>query len=128
MDRIKHQHKLPSLPRPCEIFDVIGGVGTGGCVLHFFLPKAILNPLYYIRLIALMLGRLEMPIDIAIKEYGRFSARVFSDEKLGRSSRPFKASTFEAAIKDLLKSLHLDPDSLIMAPSDSSCCRYVHLH
>ncbi|KAG5633622.1 hypothetical protein DXG03_006897, partial [Asterophora parasitica] len=62
MARIQHLEKLPTLPLPCDYFDLIGGVGTGG-------------------LIALMLGRLKMPIDTAINEYVNFTENIFSQKK-----------------------------------------------
>ena len=30
MERIKNDEGLPSVPRPCEYFDLIGGTSTGG--------------------------------------------------------------------------------------------------
>ncbi|KAG6804725.1 hypothetical protein H0H92_002886, partial [Tricholoma furcatifolium] len=60
MHRLKNVANLDAVPKPCDYFDVIGGVGTGG-------------------VIALMLGRLRMPIDVAIEEYVNFSRKVYSD-------------------------------------------------
>lgn len=30
MEKIKDAQSLPEVPRPCELFDLIGGTGTGG--------------------------------------------------------------------------------------------------
>jgi len=30
--RIQHEKQLSDLPRPCDVFDLAGGTGTGGCV------------------------------------------------------------------------------------------------
>ena len=32
MRRVQHDKGLPSLPRPCDYFDLIGGTSTGGSV------------------------------------------------------------------------------------------------
>ncbi|KAG6880557.1 hypothetical protein C0995_005996, partial [Termitomyces sp. Mi166 len=81
MHRLKHSEKAESVPKPCDYFDMIGGVGTGG-------------------VIALMLGRLRMPIDEAIKKYIDFSKKVYSDIKRLRT-RPekFKATTFVSGME-----------------------------
>jgi len=46
-------------PKPCDYFDMIGGTSTGG-------------------LIALMLGRLCMPVDEAIEAYIVLAPRIFT--------------------------------------------------
>jgi patatin-like phospholipase/acyl hydrolase len=33
MNKIKVEENLPAIPHPCNYFDLIGGTGTGGCVL-----------------------------------------------------------------------------------------------
>lgn len=33
MNRIQYSENLADAPRPCDYFDLIGGVGTGGCVV-----------------------------------------------------------------------------------------------
>ncbi|KAJ7827165.1 hypothetical protein B0H14DRAFT_1240272 [Mycena olivaceomarginata] len=73
MYRLKVAEDLPDIPHPCDYFDLIGGTGTGG-------------------LIALMLGRLRMSVEDAIKAYGELSKEVFSHVKpqavLGGSRLP----------------------------------------
>ncbi|KAG6879103.1 hypothetical protein C0992_005186, partial [Termitomyces sp. T32_za158] len=83
MNRINFIDKAAVAPKPCQYFDLIGGVGTGG-------------------LIALMLGRLEMPIDRAIEAYVRFTSSVFSDKKW-RSKEKFKVSVFETNMKAIIE-------------------------
>lgn len=39
MERLKFEKKLDAVPRPCDVFDMIAGSGTGGCV--FSLPYII---------------------------------------------------------------------------------------
>ncbi|TRM59207.1 hypothetical protein BD626DRAFT_608564 [Schizophyllum amplum] len=70
---IQRASGLPSLPLPCEYFDIIAGSGTGG-------------------LIALMLGRLRLSIEDAIECYTRIVGQVFSQIKADGS---FKATSFE---------------------------------
>ncbi|KAG6809484.1 hypothetical protein H0H92_016063 [Tricholoma furcatifolium] len=74
MHRLKHLSSVDSVPKPCEYFDIIGGVGTGG-------------------VIALMLGRLRMPINVAIDKYVEFSKKVYSDIK-EHGFEKFKATDY----------------------------------
>jgi len=101
MHRIKHLNNLPSVPRPCDYFDLIGGTGTGG-------------------LIALMLGRLEMPIDVAIDRYVRFAKDVFSKKKTRRNEL-FKATRFEKAMKTMIESARQPEDVPILGQESSHC-------
>ncbi|KAG6809211.1 hypothetical protein H0H92_001133 [Tricholoma furcatifolium] len=104
MHRLKHIANLDTVPKPCEYFDVIGGAGTGG-------------------VIALMLGRLRMPIDAAIEEYVKFSRKVYSDVKK-HGSQKFKATTFVSGMKDILKAAGYPVDLLILE-DDPSCLSFV---
>src|SRR5688572_23241639 len=49
------------LPKPCDVFDMIGGTSTGG-------------------LIAVMLGRLKMSVDECIAAYIKLSSQIFAPE------------------------------------------------
>jgi len=88
MERMKSDMKLVSAPLPCEHFDLIGGTGTGG-------------------LIALMLGRLRLSVDDAIKYYIQLTNDVFSDKKdrLIKHETMFKASKLKKVIQKMLSSL-----------------------
>ncbi|KAG5635840.1 hypothetical protein DXG03_005223, partial [Asterophora parasitica] len=119
MARIQHLENLPTLPLPCDYFDLIGGVGTGGCASSE-LPSSytlILN----VRLIALMLGRLRMPIDTAIKEYVGLTQRVFSKKRFGRTTNVYRANVLEAAMKTLIETAGYPVDSLMRGPDTSQC-------
>ncbi|KNZ71999.1 Nephrocystin-3, partial [Termitomyces sp. J132] len=105
MYRLKHLKQATSLPKPCDYFDIIGGVGTGG-------------------VIALMLGRLRMPIDLAIKKYVDFSKKVYSDIKMFGTAERFKASTFVSAMEDILQSAEL-PADVLMQEKNPSCRSFV---
>ncbi|KAG6810020.1 hypothetical protein H0H92_013688 [Tricholoma furcatifolium] len=101
MKRLKHTEKADTVPKPCEYFDIIGGVGTGG-------------------VIALMLGRLRMPIDVAIAKYVEFSRNVYSDTKLGGREK-FKAKTFVSQMKNILMSAGFSENILML--EDQSLCK-----
>ncbi|EIM92861.1 uncharacterized protein STEHIDRAFT_46734, partial [Stereum hirsutum FP-91666 SS1] len=56
---------LSEMPLPCEYFDLIGGTTL-------------------LRIIALMLGRLRMSVDDALRKYAELSKEVFSERKISR--------------------------------------------
>ena len=53
-------------------------------------------------IIALMLGRLGMSVDKAIRFYGNLTGDVFSHKQTGRDGK-FQASRLEKVIKDIVK-------------------------
>jgi len=76
MHRIEHEERLSSTPAPHAYFDMIGGTGTGG-------------------IIALMLGRLRMSVDDAIKEYDGFVKAVYVDGRKRWGEEMFRAKVFK---------------------------------
>ncbi|KAG6810452.1 hypothetical protein H0H92_011801 [Tricholoma furcatifolium] len=104
MNRLKTVANEDFAPKPCDYFDVIGGVGTGG-------------------VIALMLGRLQMPVDVAIDKYVEFSKKVYSDMKMFGTEK-FKTTTLVSGMKDLLKAAEL-PVDLLMLENNPSCHCFV---
>ncbi|KNZ82009.1 Nephrocystin-3, partial [Termitomyces sp. J132] len=102
MFRLMHLENSQSMPKPCDYFDIIGGVGTGG-------------------VIALMLGRLGMTIDQAINEYASFSKNVYSDVKTWSTSQEkFKASIFVSEMEKVLISAGFPID---ISMQDQTFCR-----
>lgn len=77
------------IPRPCDVFDLIGGTSTGG-------------------LIAIMLGRLGMTVDECIETYKKFGKTVFGKKKafgIGRtmfSGSMYETKDLQTAIKTLV--------------------------
>jgi hypothetical protein len=76
--------KREEIPKPCDYFDLIAGVGTGG-------------------LIAIMLGRLRLDIETCMDVYVRMTRKVFETDKtiagIPYKSTLFKSSKLEEAIK-----------------------------
>ncbi|KAG6875566.1 hypothetical protein C0993_008531, partial [Termitomyces sp. T159_Od127] len=105
MSRLKHLGNLDSLPKPCDYFDIIGGTGTGG-------------------VIALMLGRLHMPIDLAIKQYVLFSQEVFSDIKKWSWAEKFKATAFESGMRSIIQCAGFSED-VLMEEDNTPCKSFV---
>jgi hypothetical protein len=121
MSRIQHLENLPSPPLPCKYFDLIGGTSTGGFVAIVSLN--VLCPYHLRRLIALMLGRLRMPIDECIKHYGLLSEQVFSKVKLAGDGK-FSASTLEKTIKKIIEDCTHDTEARMMDPRpENEVCR-----
>ncbi|KAH8698072.1 hypothetical protein GQ44DRAFT_591420, partial [Phaeosphaeriaceae sp. PMI808] len=60
LEEVKEKDKCATLPKPCEYFDMIAGISTGG-------------------LIAIMLGVLDLDIDTCIEAYRYLAEVVFSE-------------------------------------------------
>jgi uncharacterized protein (UPF0335 family) len=77
----------------------------------------------FTRLIALMLGRLRMSVEDAIKAYGQLTKEVFSDVKSPGSDGRFKASKLEKAIKEIVraKSASQDPEEKLEDNQNNAC-------
>ncbi|KAL1894963.1 hypothetical protein Cpir12675_003457 [Ceratocystis pirilliformis] len=88
MEHIQKSENLSAMPKPCQVFDLIGGTSTGG-------------------IIAIMLGRLEMPIDQCIRAYKKFAETAFTEKRrMGISRSPsgaFSAKSLEKAIKQVIR-------------------------
>ncbi|KAF8961379.1 hypothetical protein BDZ97DRAFT_1208591 [Flammula alnicola] len=98
------QAPLSSLPKPCDYFDLIGGTSTGG-------------------IIALMLGRLRMDVDKAIKCYDDLAKDVFSDPKRWGGDGKFKATKLEEAIKSVVKDVTGDSELPLLEGNEAGVCR-----
>ncbi|KAF2477529.1 FabD/lysophospholipase-like protein [Lindgomyces ingoldianus] len=99
MRRVQCDSNLAEMPLPCDYFDLIGGTSTGG-------------------LIALMLGRLRMTTDEALRTYNSLARAIFSKdnkERLGQDGA-FKATTLQNKVQEVvskkgLGELMLDPSN-----------------
>ncbi|EME81543.1 uncharacterized protein MYCFIDRAFT_155708 [Pseudocercospora fijiensis CIRAD86] len=80
--------KRHEIPRPCQMFDLIAGTGTGG-------------------LIAIMLGRLRLDLDTCKDVYVRMTRRVFQTNKtvfgVPWKGTMFKASLLEEVIREVVR-------------------------
>ena len=83
------------VPKPCDYFDLIAGVGTGG-------------------LIAIMLGRLRMNTKDCMRVYVQMTRKVFETDKtiagIPYRSTLFKASMLEDAIRACVRSFEHERD------------------
>ena len=84
MLKIQKEKKLPAPPKPCEMFDLICGTSTGG-------------------IIALILGRLQVTVQEAIKIYCDLSSRVFGKQKTKFSEGKFSAKNLEGIMKEAIE-------------------------
>ncbi|PMD43710.1 FabD/lysophospholipase-like protein [Hyaloscypha variabilis F] len=110
------------LPRqePWQMFDIIGGTSTGG-------------------LIAIMLGRLRMPLDKCKEAYMNLSQRAFTPKNIvsktigGPFVGPkFKVEPLEQAIREILEAagpiLNVDPDEALLYEENGPCKVFVVSH
>ena len=119
------ENPLSSLPKPCDCFDLIGGTSTGGCVALYISDHLVLltryTKLVHYSIIALMLGRLRMDVDTAIKHYDDLAKQVFSNMK--RYGDRFKAKKLEEVIKDVVKTVTGDSESPLLERNQAGICR-----
>ncbi|KAF4819420.1 Calcium-independent phospholipase A2-gamma [Colletotrichum tropicale] len=83
MKRLQKVAGLKEMPRPRDYFHLIGGTSTGG-------------------LIAILLGRMGMTTEEAIKGYEDFAATVFCKRNRRLLERTFKEKTLEKVIRDIV--------------------------
>ena len=112
---------LRTLPKPCDSFDLIGGTSTGGCAALIF--AVTFRSLIHYRIIALMLGRLRMDVDTAIKHYDDLAKHVFSDPKRWGRAGKFKATRLEEVIKSVVKDVTGDSESSLLEGDEAGVCR-----
>ncbi|KAK0476511.1 FabD/lysophospholipase-like protein [Armillaria novae-zelandiae] len=99
MKRIQLRENLPNTPKPCEYFDLIGGMSTGG-------------------LIAIMLGRLKMSTEEALQSYNKISSVVFSSENRKPFYRDgkFKATTLKEEMQNVVRQAGHSNDQRLLDP------------
>ncbi|EAQ92676.1 hypothetical protein CHGG_00911 [Chaetomium globosum CBS 148.51] len=86
MVQIKESCRLETIPKPCDYFHMIGGTSTGG-------------------LIAIMLGRLRMSTEEALREYDECSQKIFSssNKKWTTATEKYKATALKMVVEDLVR-------------------------
>ena len=102
--RIQQKLALTQVPRPCEVFHLAGGTGTGGYGTEYTIDMSPMLTLFLDRIIVILLFRLRLSIDDAIKAYVDFTRFVFS-EKQDRSlgGAIFQSSMLEYAIVSIIR-------------------------
>lgn len=103
LQQFKQAVGLPSLPLPCEYFDIIAGSGTGG-------------------FIALLLGRLRLSIENALECYVRVVDHVFAQIKAGGN---FKVTPFEKVLKEISNRFGEGEDTPILDSHSFPCKTFV---
>ncbi|KAG4428205.1 hypothetical protein IFR05_016312 [Cadophora sp. M221] len=98
-------------PKPCDYFDMIGGTSTGG-------------------LIALMLGRLAMPVDEAIEAYIALAPKIFTKMHhrvtlKGQVQGRFDHAAIEEGVRELLDEKGYNRDELLKDSSGLGCKTFV---
>ncbi|KIM20778.1 hypothetical protein M408DRAFT_30105 [Serendipita vermifera MAFF 305830] len=94
MDKLSGDANGDFVKRPCEVFAMIGGTGTGG-------------------LIAILLAVLEMTADQALETFIDFTSTVFKNA----DSNPIKQNVrLKQAISDILNKYEIPSDAKLVAP------------
>ncbi|KAF8532970.1 phospholipase, patatin family protein [Trichophaea hybrida] len=116
MRAYRDEMNLPDIPRPCEVFDLIGGASTGG-------------------LIAIMLGRLGMTVSECIQTYKALSTTVFEEHPRGGSfgramltmsgSTWYSARKLENGVREVVEGAEVMPTALLRGPHTPGCRMFV---
>lgn len=110
---------LSELPKPCKYFDLISGTSTGGCVDLYICFNHHHTKIIYYRIIALMLGHLQMGIDEAIQDYQSLARKVFSVKNRCGDGK-FRAARLEKVIKDVVAKVTGDSESALLEGNEST--------
>ncbi|EGO53756.1 hypothetical protein NEUTE1DRAFT_74639 [Neurospora tetrasperma FGSC 2508] len=85
MKRIKEKQGLAEIPKPCDYFHLIGGIGTGGIA-------------------AILFGRLRMTTTEALTGYENIASEIFSTRKRRLEfSVDFREEKVEKGMKNIMK-------------------------
>lgn len=103
MHHIQQANHEPTLPLPCEYFDMIAGSGTGG-------------------FIALLLGRLRLSIEHAIECYTRVVNHVFVQTK---GDGTFRATPLEKVLREISHRFGDGEDTPILDSNSFPCRTFV---
>jgi hypothetical protein len=134
LDKMMRQIDPNNPPKPCEVFDMIGGTSTGGLVALYSFPEQLNADCIY-SLIAIMLGPLEMSVDDCITAYRSLSQQAFT-LKPGivfplkfkwdffslsvKTQNKYDAKALERVVKDLVKQRLGDEDAILLQ-KDPKC-------
>ncbi|WAQ85793.1 hypothetical protein PtA15_6A422 [Puccinia triticina] len=104
MTSVQTRLRLHKAPLPCEMFEMICGIGTGG-------------------IIALLLGRLRLDISVAVEAYLQIVRQVFRQSKgviaAVRKKTRFSATKLEAVIREVVKQISGQEELYLAAASDA---------
>ena len=125
MENVMVQNQLPSIPKPCDYFDMIGGTSTGGYIPKTpWIDRTLLSN---DSLIAIMLGRLKMDIDSCIEAYTNMSDSIFRkthhriNAKNGKIQGRFDTQELERAMKQVIIGAGVDENALLMDEAGTPC-------
>jgi hypothetical protein len=110
--------------RPCDVFDLIGGTSTGGYdQMHSSLTSTNSR-----RLIAIMLGRLEMDVHECIDAYSGLMQEVFQKKRhrlqvtsTGQTQPRFDSRKLQAAIEKVIKSKNEHAGAMMNDKKERGC-------
>ena len=99
-------------------------LAPGGELHHIFFIVVILTEDFNLcRIIALMLGHLQMDVDTAINYYNDLTMQVFSALKRWPGDGRFKATKLEKVIKSAVGDVTRNPEEPLLEIGDGSVCR-----
>jgi hypothetical protein len=123
MEKISHDDQTASqgmVKRPCEVFDVIGGVGTGGWVK---LGPTVTFKYWNIRisLVAIFLVVFKMTAEEALEEFTKFVVDVYRDADQDRNKQ---TKRLEGALDGILERHKIAKETkLIQAEEPTATCK-----
>ncbi|KAF7716534.1 Uncharacterized protein PECH_005178 [Penicillium ucsense] len=113
MTQLSRERGSPSILKPCEVFDLIGGTSTGG-------------------LIAIMLGRLEMSTVDCILAYTELIRKVFGEKLrslpvnwIGDIRPRYDSEKLRSAVEDVIKKAGAAPEDQMNDRTSRRCRVFV---
>ena len=113
--------------KPCQLFDLIGGTSTGGYVFYFRIALSA-NRRVPSRLIAILLGRLQLDVDECIAVYTSIFEKIFKQKShrlpisfKGKIQGRFDSKVLRTAIIDVIKARQVSVDDAFGAKNDRTC-------
>ena len=111
--------------KPCDYFDMIAGTSTGGYVTSQIVLSSGVSLTqerqYFLRLIAIMLGRLKMSIKECIAAYDDLASTIFDPINTIEDGY-YDPAVLEKAVKGII-SAHLQDENAPMTSPPSDKCK-----
>ena len=121
MNRLAHDMRVSEDEvYPADYFELMGGVGFGGCVCRIRSPPVFL---YGRRLAVVALGLLGMNVDQTIDTVITLASAVFPEDSQEAIERSERSRNLKAAVEDMLQARNISIAAKMYDPNRPSKCK-----